>query len=131
MFNNYRGVWSVHRSDSIVLGVINLLNCKELLISEKESFPALTCGLSQKFSASPEPIAFGWPYDSLFTVRFQQLPGRRPSLPSSLKQQIASDTVCRAVQEKPSFLQRGTKLTSIGREKQSLRFGHMIRTKPT
>ncbi|GFX01811.1 uncharacterized protein TNCV_1022141 [Trichonephila clavipes] len=31
----------------------------------------------------------------VFTVRFHPLPERQPSLPSSLKQQIASDTVCR------------------------------------
>ncbi|GFW42433.1 hypothetical protein TNCV_240301 [Trichonephila clavipes] len=30
-----------------------------------------------------------------FKVRFSSLPGRRPSLPRSLKRQIASDTVCR------------------------------------
>ncbi|GFU41759.1 uncharacterized protein TNCV_894201 [Trichonephila clavipes] len=58
MFNNYRGAWSVHRSDSIVLGVMNLLNRKKLLISEKESLPVLTCGSSQKFSASPEFVLF-------------------------------------------------------------------------
>ncbi|GFU41748.1 uncharacterized protein TNCV_4467741 [Trichonephila clavipes] len=85
MFNNYRGAWSVHRSDSIVLGVMNLLNRKKLLISEKESLPVLTCGSSQKFSASPEFVLF---------MRFQPISGRRPSLPSSMKQQIASDTVC-------------------------------------
>ncbi|GFU97445.1 uncharacterized protein TNCV_1913001 [Trichonephila clavipes] len=37
---------------------MNLLNCKELLISEKESLPALTCSPSQKFSASSEPYEF-------------------------------------------------------------------------
>ncbi|GFT17938.1 uncharacterized protein TNCV_4910951 [Trichonephila clavipes] len=44
MFNNYRGAWSVHRPDSIVLGVMNLLDRKELLVSVKESLPTLTCG---------------------------------------------------------------------------------------
>ncbi|GFW22098.1 uncharacterized protein TNCV_1632291 [Trichonephila clavipes] len=56
MFNNYQGAWSVHAPDSIILGVMNLLNRKELLISEKESLPALTCGPSQKLSASPELV---------------------------------------------------------------------------
>ncbi|GFX54553.1 uncharacterized protein TNCV_792401 [Trichonephila clavipes] len=58
MFNNCRGAWSVHTPDSFVLGVINLLNRKELLISEKESLPTLTCRPSQKFSASSEPHEF-------------------------------------------------------------------------
>ncbi|GFV92604.1 uncharacterized protein TNCV_1374551 [Trichonephila clavipes] len=49
MFNNCRGAWSVHTPDSIVLGVTNLLNRKELFISQKESLPALTYGSSQKF----------------------------------------------------------------------------------
>ncbi|GFS65545.1 hypothetical protein TNCV_2469281 [Trichonephila clavipes] len=35
----------------------------------------------------------------VFTVRFRPLPGRRPSLPSSLKRQIASDTVCRVARQ--------------------------------
>ncbi|GFX33062.1 hypothetical protein TNCV_5042301 [Trichonephila clavipes] len=39
---------------------MNLLSRKELLISEKESLPTWTCGLSQKFSSSWEP------YTSLF-----------------------------------------------------------------
>ncbi|GFT58622.1 uncharacterized protein TNCV_1250761 [Trichonephila clavipes] len=47
MFNNCRGAWSVHRPDSIILGVMNLLNRKELLIIEKESFPVLICGPCQ------------------------------------------------------------------------------------
>ncbi|GFX54575.1 hypothetical protein TNCV_792621 [Trichonephila clavipes] len=47
MLNICRGAWSIHTLDSIVLGVINLLNRKELLISEKESLPTLACGLSQ------------------------------------------------------------------------------------
>ncbi|GFW40204.1 uncharacterized protein TNCV_5118871 [Trichonephila clavipes] len=55
MFKNCRGAWSVHRPDPVALGVLNLLNRKELLISEKKSFPALTCGPSQKFSASSQP----------------------------------------------------------------------------
>ncbi|GFT22064.1 uncharacterized protein TNCV_3271251 [Trichonephila clavipes] len=55
MFNNCRGAWSVHAPDSIVWGVMNLLNRKGLLISEKESVPMLSCGTSQKFSASLEP----------------------------------------------------------------------------
>ncbi|GBM45341.1 hypothetical protein AVEN_172960-1 [Araneus ventricosus] len=54
MFNNCRGAWSVYRADLIVLGVMSLLDGKELLISEKESLPALTCAPSQKFSASLE-----------------------------------------------------------------------------
>ncbi|GFT99536.1 uncharacterized protein TNCV_3239721 [Trichonephila clavipes] len=58
LFNNCRGAWSVHRPDSIVWGVTNLLNCKELLISEKESLPALTCRTSQKFSASSKRYEF-------------------------------------------------------------------------
>ncbi|GFW57636.1 uncharacterized protein TNCV_2925551 [Trichonephila clavipes] len=58
MFNNRRGAWSVHTPDSIVLGVMNLVNRKVLLISEKESLPALTCGPSQKFSASLELYEF-------------------------------------------------------------------------
>ncbi|GFW88659.1 peptidyl-prolyl cis-trans isomerase FKBP4 [Trichonephila clavipes] len=37
MFNNCRGAWSVRTPDSIVLGVMNFLKRKELLISEKES----------------------------------------------------------------------------------------------
>ncbi|GFX20426.1 uncharacterized protein TNCV_3487841 [Trichonephila clavipes] len=37
------------------LGVMNLLNCKELLIGDKESLPTMTCGPSRKFSASSEP----------------------------------------------------------------------------
>ncbi|GFU25001.1 down syndrome cell adhesion molecule [Trichonephila clavipes] len=36
----------------------------------------------------------------VFIVRFRTLPGRRPSLSSSLKWQIATDTVCRVVQQK-------------------------------
>ncbi|GFT21065.1 transposable element Tcb2 transposase [Trichonephila clavipes] len=55
MFNKYRGAWSVHTPDSIVLGFMNLLNREELLISEKESIPAINCGPSQKFSAPSEP----------------------------------------------------------------------------
>ncbi|GBN26909.1 hypothetical protein AVEN_170184-1 [Araneus ventricosus] len=58
MFDNYRGTWSIYRPDHIVLGVMSLLDGKELLISEKESLPALTCGPSQKFSASLEPHEF-------------------------------------------------------------------------
>ncbi|GFV92494.1 uncharacterized protein TNCV_1743991 [Trichonephila clavipes] len=58
MFNNCRGAWGVHTPDSIVLGVMNLLNRKELTISEKESLPTLTFGSSQKFSASSEPYEF-------------------------------------------------------------------------
>ncbi|GFX33716.1 hypothetical protein TNCV_1933831 [Trichonephila clavipes] len=34
---------------------MNLLNRKELLSSEEESLPALTCGLSEKLSASSKP----------------------------------------------------------------------------
>ncbi|GFU93238.1 uncharacterized protein TNCV_4217641 [Trichonephila clavipes] len=52
MFNNCRGVWSFHKPDSIVLGVMNLLERKVLLLIQKESLPVLTCGPSQKFSAS-------------------------------------------------------------------------------
>ncbi|GFS84127.1 uncharacterized protein TNCV_2365121 [Trichonephila clavipes] len=126
---------------------MNLLKCKKLLISEKESLPTLTCGSSQKVSASSDPykfvffseklnfskvvrlqsklrffysphrsvnyslarviclmktLVFLWTRFSMtlrflpvFTVRFRQLPERRPSLPSSLKWQIASETVCR------------------------------------
>ncbi|GBM21794.1 hypothetical protein AVEN_29234-1 [Araneus ventricosus] len=37
---------------------MSLLDGKELLINEKESLPALTCGQSQKFSASLEPHEF-------------------------------------------------------------------------
>ncbi|GBN26347.1 hypothetical protein AVEN_233383-1 [Araneus ventricosus] len=58
MFNNCRGAWSVCRPYPIVLGVMSLLDGKELLISEKESLPVLTYGLSQKFSASLEPHEF-------------------------------------------------------------------------
>ncbi|GFU61839.1 uncharacterized protein TNCV_4564841 [Trichonephila clavipes] len=58
MFNNCRRAWSVHTPDSVVLGIMNLLNREELLISEKESLPTLTCGPSQKFSASSEPYEF-------------------------------------------------------------------------
>ncbi|GFU62212.1 uncharacterized protein TNCV_2474431 [Trichonephila clavipes] len=58
MFNICRGTWSVHKPDSIVLGVMSLLNHKKLLISEKESLPALICGPSEKFSASPELYEF-------------------------------------------------------------------------
>ncbi|GBO40663.1 hypothetical protein AVEN_57258-1 [Araneus ventricosus] len=58
MFDNCRGAWSIYRPDPIVLGVMSLLDGKELLISEKESLPALTCGPSQKFSASLEPHKF-------------------------------------------------------------------------
>ncbi|GFT05690.1 hypothetical protein TNCV_1045461 [Trichonephila clavipes] len=35
-FNNCRSTWGIHTPDSIVLGVRNLLNRKELLISEKK-----------------------------------------------------------------------------------------------
>ncbi|GFW76418.1 uncharacterized protein TNCV_1581971 [Trichonephila clavipes] len=41
IFNNRRSTWSVHRSEYIVLGVMNLLNPNELLISEKESLPVV------------------------------------------------------------------------------------------
>ncbi|GFX10370.1 uncharacterized protein TNCV_1867651 [Trichonephila clavipes] len=58
MFNNCRGAWNVHTLDSIALGVMNLLNRKEFLMSEKESLPSLTCGPSEKFSASSEPYEF-------------------------------------------------------------------------
>ncbi|GFT28473.1 uncharacterized protein TNCV_428871 [Trichonephila clavipes] len=58
MFNNCQGSWSVHRLDSTVWGVINFLDRKELLISEKESLPAQTCTPSQRFSASSEPYKF-------------------------------------------------------------------------
>ncbi|GFS57627.1 uncharacterized protein TNCV_1402561 [Trichonephila clavipes] len=58
MLNNFRGACSVHTPDSIILGVMNLLNRKEFLISGKESLPALTQGPSQKFSASSEPYEF-------------------------------------------------------------------------
>ncbi|GFT13252.1 uncharacterized protein TNCV_4077071 [Trichonephila clavipes] len=57
MFDNCRGAWSDHAPDFIVLGLMNLLNRKQLLISEKESLPVLTCSPSQKFSAS-EPYEF-------------------------------------------------------------------------
>ncbi|GFS94778.1 uncharacterized protein TNCV_4456601 [Trichonephila clavipes] len=57
-FNNCRGAWSFHAPDSIVLGVMNLLNRTELLISEKDYLLTLTCGSSQKFSASSEPNEF-------------------------------------------------------------------------
>ncbi|GBM13760.1 hypothetical protein AVEN_90022-1 [Araneus ventricosus] len=152
MFNNCRGVWSVYRPDAIVLGVMSLLDSEELLINGKESLPVLTCGLSQKFSASLELHEFvffsekwkflelvriqpklcfchsphrsvtyshvtsdlphGSPLISLnsrfmafrflevFTICFRLLPGRRPSLASSLKRQIASDTVCRGTLSK-------------------------------
>ncbi|GFU31460.1 putative DD41D transposase [Trichonephila clavipes] len=49
MFNNFRGSWSIHAPDSLVLEIMNLLNRKKLLISEKESLPVLTCGPSQNF----------------------------------------------------------------------------------
>ncbi|GFT43147.1 hypothetical protein TNCV_5119971 [Trichonephila clavipes] len=55
MFNNCRGAWSFHTPDSFVLGVINFLNRKELLISEKESLPALICNPSQMFSTFSKP----------------------------------------------------------------------------
>ncbi|GFV98596.1 uncharacterized protein TNCV_1452821 [Trichonephila clavipes] len=42
----------------MALKVMNLLNRKELLISEKKSLPELTCEPSQKFSASPDPQEF-------------------------------------------------------------------------
>ncbi|GBM13761.1 hypothetical protein AVEN_90023-1 [Araneus ventricosus] len=58
MFNNCRGAWSVYRPDAIVLGVMSLLDGEELLISEKESLPALTCSPSKKFSASLESHEF-------------------------------------------------------------------------
>ncbi|GFX61351.1 transposable element Tcb1 transposase [Trichonephila clavipes] len=54
MLNNFRDAWNVHTPDSIIWGVINLLNRKELLVSKKESLPALTSSPSQKFSASSE-----------------------------------------------------------------------------
>ncbi|GFU39181.1 hypothetical protein TNCV_1902771 [Trichonephila clavipes] len=87
MFNNCRGAWSAHTPNSIVSGVLNLLNCKELLPSEKESLPALTLARLKSF----------WHLRSRtrFTVRFRALPGLRPSLPSSLKRQTASASVCR------------------------------------
>ncbi|GFU61499.1 uncharacterized protein TNCV_2287941 [Trichonephila clavipes] len=37
---------------------MNSLDRKELLIIEKESLPVLTCGPSQKFSASSVPFKF-------------------------------------------------------------------------
>ncbi|GBN12861.1 hypothetical protein AVEN_182035-1 [Araneus ventricosus] len=37
---------------------MSLLDGKELLISKKEPLPALTCGPSQRFSASLEPHEF-------------------------------------------------------------------------
>ncbi|GBM81380.1 hypothetical protein AVEN_167360-1 [Araneus ventricosus] len=55
MFNHCRGARSVYRPDHIVLGVMSLLDGRKLRISEKESLPELTCGQSQKFSASLEP----------------------------------------------------------------------------
>ncbi|GBN76156.1 Peptidyl-prolyl cis-trans isomerase FKBP4 [Araneus ventricosus] len=54
-FNNCQGAWSVYRPGPIILGVMSLLDGKELLISEKGSLPALICGLSQKFSVFLEP----------------------------------------------------------------------------
>ncbi|GFX48268.1 hypothetical protein TNCV_2920851 [Trichonephila clavipes] len=64
-------------------------------------FASLICYLLQchKRSISWEPsdfsaLTFRWPYDSLKCLkRVCLLPGRRTSLPSSLKWQIASDTV--------------------------------------
>ncbi|GFX83159.1 peptidyl-prolyl cis-trans isomerase FKBP4 [Trichonephila clavipes] len=82
--NNCRGAWSVRTPDSTVLGVMNLLNRKELLtmnllnrkelltmnllnrkelltmnlLNRKELIPALTCGPFQKFSASTELYEF-------------------------------------------------------------------------
>ncbi|GFU21757.1 uncharacterized protein TNCV_3123471 [Trichonephila clavipes] len=70
MFTYWKGAWSVHTPDSIVLGVIKLLNRKELLINEKESLPALTFGPSQKFSASSEPYEFVFFSEKLY---FSQL----------------------------------------------------------
>ncbi|GFT54003.1 uncharacterized protein TNCV_153641 [Trichonephila clavipes] len=69
IFISFRGAWSFHAPDSIVLRVMNLLTRKELLISEKESLPVLTCGPSQK-SASSEPYAFAFFNDKL---NFSQL----------------------------------------------------------
>ncbi|GFT32768.1 hypothetical protein TNCV_2443671 [Trichonephila clavipes] len=54
MFNKFRGASSVHIPDSIVLGAVNLVKRKGNVIIEKESLPTLTCGPSQKFSASPK-----------------------------------------------------------------------------
>ncbi|GFX21350.1 RNA-directed DNA polymerase from mobile element jockey [Trichonephila clavipes] len=72
MFNNCRGPGSVHTQDSIVLGVINLLKCKGLLslISEKESLRVLTCGPSQKLSASSDPyeLVFLFSEAELFAI---------------------------------------------------------------
>ncbi|GFW37117.1 uncharacterized protein TNCV_5020151 [Trichonephila clavipes] len=96
---------------------MNLLKRKDLIISEKESLPALTSGPSQKFSASSEPYEFVFFSEKLnfsqlnrlrflevFTVRFRPLPGRRPSLSSSLKRQIALDTVCRGTFSKRTVI---------------------------
>ncbi|GFW00843.1 uncharacterized protein TNCV_1760811 [Trichonephila clavipes] len=58
MFNKFRGAWSVNKPYSIVLGVMNWLNRKQLHISANESLPMLTWSPSQNFSASSEPYKF-------------------------------------------------------------------------
>ncbi|GFV90159.1 uncharacterized protein TNCV_4378751 [Trichonephila clavipes] len=78
MFKNYRGAWSVHRSDYIVLGVMNLLNRKELLISEKESLPAPLAAPSQKFSISSEPHEFVFCSDGLNSTQLVRLQSKLP-----------------------------------------------------
>lgn len=62
MFNNCQGTWS----GPIILGVVSLLDGKELLISKNESLPVLTGGMSQKFSASLELHEFFFRFNVTF-----------------------------------------------------------------
>ncbi|GFW11769.1 hypothetical protein TNCV_1083151 [Trichonephila clavipes] len=96
MLNNCRVVSSVHTPDSIVLRVL-----------KRASYQWK--GISPSADLRPVLKVFGI-FGAVrvcffqFAVRFRPLPGRRSSLPSSLKRQIASDTVCRGTFSKRTFV---------------------------